>query len=97
MKKNLCFFLGRHGDGKIITLRMVDYFDTIHWVRFKDCTEPGSDLCWWCGKWRMALTHIFLRCTHQKLQKARKDIWDRPDEEGKIMKTNFGGTASGEI
>jgi hypothetical protein len=32
------------------------------------------------------LHHIFLRCTHPKLEKARKDIWDRPDEGGKIMK-----------
>jgi hypothetical protein len=51
----------------------------------KDRHEPVSDL-WWCGNWRMSRTHIFLRCTHPKLEKARKDIWDRPDEEGKIMK-----------
>jgi hypothetical protein len=40
----------------------------------------------WCSKVRMSRTHIFLRCTHPKLEQARKDIWDRPDEDGIIMK-----------
>jgi hypothetical protein len=34
----------------------------------------------------MSCSHIFLRCTHPKLEQARKDIWDRLDEEGIIMK-----------
>jgi hypothetical protein len=34
----------------------------------------------------MSRTHIFLRCTHPKLENARKEIWDRPDEDGKIKK-----------
>jgi hypothetical protein len=29
-------------------------------------------------------THVFLRCMHPKLEGARKDFWDRPDEDGKI-------------
>jgi hypothetical protein len=34
----------------------------------------------------MSRTHVFLSCTHPNIEKARQDIWDRPDEEGKIMK-----------
>jgi hypothetical protein len=34
----------------------------------------------------MSHTHIFLKCTHSKLEEARKDICDRPDEQRKIMK-----------
>jgi hypothetical protein len=34
----------------------------------------------------MSHTHIFLRCMHPKLEKARKEIWDRPDKDGKIKK-----------
>jgi hypothetical protein len=34
----------------------------------------------------MTLTHVFLRCMHIKLECARKDFWDRPDEDGKIRK-----------
>jgi hypothetical protein len=34
----------------------------------------------------MSRTHIFLRCMHPKLEKARKEIWDWPDEDGKIKK-----------
>jgi hypothetical protein len=49
----------------------------------KDRNEPVSDLCWWCGKWRVSRTHVFLRCTHPMLEKARIDIWDRPDENGR--------------
>jgi hypothetical protein len=33
----------------------------------------------------MSPTHIFLRCTYPKVGTAREDIWDRPDEGGKIM------------
>jgi hypothetical protein len=29
---------------------------------------------------------MFLRCTHPKLEQARKDIWDRADQDGIIMK-----------
>jgi hypothetical protein len=52
----------------------------------KNTDEEISDKCWWCSKFRMSRTHIFLRCTYPKLENARKDIWDRPDEVGKIMK-----------
>jgi hypothetical protein len=45
-----------------------------------------SDKCWWCSKFRKSRTHILLRCTHPQLEQARKDIWDRPDEDGIIMK-----------
>jgi hypothetical protein len=38
------------------------------------------------GYFRMSRTHIFLRCIHPKLEEARKEIWDRPDEDGKIKK-----------
>jgi hypothetical protein len=34
----------------------------------------------------MSRTHIFLRCMHLKLERVRKEIWDRPDEDGKIKK-----------
>jgi hypothetical protein len=34
----------------------------------------------------VASTHVFLRCMHPKLEGARKDFWDRPDEDGKIRK-----------
>jgi hypothetical protein len=49
----------------------------------KDRNEPASDRCWWCGQWRMSRTHVFLRCTHLMLEKARIDIWDLPDENGR--------------
>jgi hypothetical protein len=52
----------------------------------KNRDEEISDKCWWCRKFRMSRTHIFLRCMHPKLEQARKDIWDRPDEDGIIMK-----------
>jgi hypothetical protein len=31
----------------------------------------------------MSRTHVFLRCMHPKLEKARKEIWERPDESGR--------------
>jgi hypothetical protein len=34
----------------------------------------GSGVC---------LTHVFLRCMHPELESARKDIWERPDEDGR--------------
>jgi hypothetical protein len=34
----------------------------------------------------MSRTNIFIRCTHPKLEQASKDIWDRPEEDGIIMK-----------
>jgi hypothetical protein len=34
----------------------------------------------------MSRTHVFLRCMHPKLGGARKDIWDRPDEDGRMRK-----------
>jgi hypothetical protein len=73
--------------------RTIAQIRTGHWLRApylkrvrKNRDEEISDKCWWCGKFRMSRTHIFLRCTHPKLEQARKDIWDRPDEEGIIMK-----------
>jgi hypothetical protein len=59
--------------------------------------EEISDKCWWCSKSRMSRTLIFLRCTHTKLEQARKDIWDWPDKEGIIMKRPAVGQLLGEI
>jgi hypothetical protein len=36
-----------------------------------------------CGKRRMDHTHVFLRFTHRILEKARRDIRDRPGENGR--------------
>jgi ribonuclease HI len=71
--------------------RTVAQIRTGHWlcapylkrVR-KNREEQVSDKCWWCGQYRMSRTHVFLRCMHPKLEVARKDFWDRPDEDGKI-------------
>jgi hypothetical protein len=52
----------------------------------KNRDDEVSDRCWWCGQWRMSRTHVFLRCMHPCLESARKEIWDRPDEEGRIPK-----------
>jgi hypothetical protein len=52
----------------------------------KNRDEDRPDKCWWYSKFSMSRTHIFFRCTHPKLEQARKDIWDRPDEEGIILK-----------
>jgi ribonuclease HI len=52
----------------------------------KNRDDEVSDRCWWCGQWRMSRTHVFLRCMHPSLERARKEIWDRPDEEGRIPK-----------
>jgi ribonuclease HI len=49
----------------------------------KDREEQVSDRCWWCGQWRMSRTHVFLRCMHPELESARKEIWERPDEDGR--------------
>jgi hypothetical protein len=48
--------------------------------------DEVSDRCWWCGEWRMSHTHVFLRCMHANLDRPRKEIGDRPDEEGRIPK-----------
>jgi hypothetical protein len=45
--------------------------------------EQISDKCWWCGQYRMYRTHVFLRCMHPNLAGTRKDIWDRPDKDGR--------------
>jgi ribonuclease HI len=42
-----------------------------------------TDRCWWCGQRRMSRTHVFLRCMHPELESARKEIWERPDEDGR--------------
>jgi hypothetical protein len=34
----------------------------------------------------MSRTHIFLRRIHAQLEGARKDIWDRPDEDVTMRK-----------
>jgi hypothetical protein len=31
----------------------------------------------------MSRTHVFLGCLHPNLEGARKDIWDRPDKDGR--------------
>jgi hypothetical protein len=30
----------------------------------------------------MSRTHLFLRCMHPESESARKEIWERPDEDG---------------
>jgi hypothetical protein len=35
-----------------------------------------------CVQWRMSRTHVFLRFMHPELESARKEIWERPDEDG---------------
>jgi hypothetical protein len=75
--------------------RTVSQIRTGHWlcapyikrVR-KNREEQVSDKCWWCGQYRMSRTstHVFLRCMHPKLEGARKDFCDRPDEDGRIRK-----------
>jgi hypothetical protein len=52
----------------------------------KNRDEEIFDKCWWCSRFRISRTHILLRCMHPKLDKARKEIWDQPDEDGKIKK-----------
>jgi hypothetical protein len=52
----------------------------------KNRDEQVSDKCWWCGQYRMSRTHVFLKCSHPKLESARKAIWDRLDEDGKMRK-----------
>jgi hypothetical protein len=32
----------------------------------------------------MSRTHVFLRCMHPDLEIARKAIWERPDEDGRM-------------
>jgi hypothetical protein len=46
----------------------------------KNRDELVSDRCWWCRRLRMSRTNVFLRSVHPKLENARKDIWERPDE-----------------
>jgi hypothetical protein len=73
--------------------RTVAQIRTGHWlfspylkrVR-KNREEQVSDICWWCGQYRMSSTHVVLRCIHPKLEGARNDFWDRPDEDSKIRK-----------
>jgi hypothetical protein len=45
--------------------------------------EQVSDKCWRCGQYRMSRTNAFLRCMHPNLEDARKDIWDRPNKDGR--------------
>jgi ribonuclease HI len=70
--------------------RTIAQIRTGHWLcgpylkrTRKNRDEPVSDRCWWCGQWRMSRTHVFLRCMHPKLENARKEIWERPDENGR--------------
>jgi hypothetical protein len=46
------------------------------------------------GSGCLAHTYSSDACMHHKLEKARKEIWDRPDDQ---ETANFGGTASGEV
>jgi hypothetical protein len=73
--------------------RTIAQIRTGHWLcapylkrTRKNRDDEVSDRCWWCGQWRMSRTHVFLRCMHPSLERARKEIWDRPDEEGRIPK-----------
>jgi hypothetical protein len=73
--------------------RTIAQIRTGHWLcapyfkrTRKNSDDEVSDRCWWCGQWRMSRTHVFLRCMHPSLERARKEIWDRPDEEGRIPK-----------
>jgi hypothetical protein len=34
----------------------------------------------------MSRNHVCLRCMHPNLESERKEIWDRPDEDGRIPK-----------
>jgi hypothetical protein len=34
----------------------------------------------------MSRTHVFLLCMHPNLESARKEIWERTDEDGRIPK-----------
>jgi hypothetical protein len=48
----------------------------------KNRDEEISDLCWWCRRFRISRTHVFLRCTHPDLESARFTIWDRSGKGG---------------
>jgi hypothetical protein len=50
----------------------------------KNRDDEVSDWCWWCGHCRMSRTQVFLRSMHPDLAIARKGIWERPDEDGRI-------------
>jgi hypothetical protein len=73
--------------------RTIAQISTGHWLcapylkrARKSRDDEVSDRCWWCGQWRMSRSHVFLRCMHPNLERARKEIWGRPDEDGKIPK-----------
>jgi hypothetical protein len=66
----------------------------------KNRHDEISHTCGWCGRFRISRTHIlvlvFLRCMHPKLEKARKEIWERLDQDFKIKKhPTSGGQVSG--
>jgi hypothetical protein len=70
--------------------RTIAQIRTGHWLSAaylkrvrKNCDENISDLSWWCGRFRMSRTYVFLRCTHPDLENARTAIWDRPKEDGR--------------
>jgi hypothetical protein len=77
-------FLDRASDKLARTIAQIK---TGHWlcelflkpIR-KDCNEPVSDPI--CVGGVVPHTHVFLRCRYLILEKARIDIWDRPDENG---------------
>jgi hypothetical protein len=76
--------------------RTIAQIRTGHWLSAsylkrvrKNRDEEMSDLCWWCGQFRMSRTHVFL-CTHPDLESSRTTIWDRPgkdDRKGKRPKS----------
>jgi hypothetical protein len=49
----------------------------------KNHDQPVSNRCWWCGQWKMSRTYVFLRCMHPTLENTKKEIWERPDENGR--------------
>jgi hypothetical protein len=71
--------------------RTIAQIRTGHWLfapylkrTRKNRDDKVSDRCWWCGQWRMSRTHVFLQCIHPDLGSTRKEIWERPDEDGRI-------------
>jgi hypothetical protein len=71
-------------DGALNRLaRTIAQIRTGHWLcapylkrTRKNRDDEVSDRCWWCRQWRMSRTHVFLRCMHPSLERARKEIWD---------------------
>jgi hypothetical protein len=41
----------------------------------KKMDEEISGKFWWCGRFRMSCTQVFVRCMHPKLEKAPNEIY----------------------